>query len=167
MAFEAVDQHSLSILQHLFLGMNAHIHLDLGIASTDIGGRSLDAIEHDFHRINDVLASLVPQVEQQLGEITHRFTILPHVPHGIDQRVVNFSMTQARRDAWQFARRLSEAPTAAERAALIAARDVETASLARVFLHGGVRRLSGAADEAEVARHIRVLARGEFGLTDV
>ena len=113
-AFDAARRSDLSVLQHLFLGMNAHIHLDLGIASDETAPEgSLERIERDFHQINDVLTSLVPLVEEELGEITHRFTTLKHVSHGFDQKVFNFSMVQAREDAWRFALRLSRVAEAA------------------------------------------------------
>ncbi len=166
LAFEAAQHGSLSVLQHLFLGMNAHIHLDLGIASSDTAGRlPIDALEHDFHHINDVLASLVPVVEEEIGEITHRFTSLPHLAHGLDARVVNFSMAQARRDAWHFAVALSQVSDAAARAEVVARRDHDTVSLGRLFQRAGMMSaMFGGVDSSDVRGHIRVLARGEYGL---
>jgi len=166
LAFEATRLDSLSVLQHLFLGMNAHIHLDLGIASSDTAGSlPIDALERDFHHINDVLASLVPLVEEELGEITHRFTSLPHLAHGLDRRVVNFSMAQARRDAWHFAVALSRVTDPSARAEAVARRDHDTVSIGRLFQRSGMMAsIFGGADTTQVREHIRVLARGEYGL---
>ena len=143
--------------------MNAHIHLDVGIASDETAPEgSLERIERDFHQINDVLTSLVPLVEEELGEITHRFTTLKHVSHGFDQKVFNFSMVQAREDAWRFALRLSRVAEAASRERLIAERDDATVKLTHLFSNSGsLPKLSGRADRTDVAEHIRVLARGE------
>ena len=94
---DAAQQVELSVLQHLFLGMNAHIHLDLGVASAGTAARrGIDSIESDFHQVNDVRASLVPLVEEELGEIAHRFSTIQHISHGFDQKVFNFSMAHAR-----------------------------------------------------------------------
>ena len=38
LAFDASKQSNLLVLQHLLLGMSAHINLDLGIAAVDTGG---------------------------------------------------------------------------------------------------------------------------------
>jgi len=164
-AFEAAPHDQLSVLQHLFLGMNAHIHLDLGIASTETAAEaSIESIERDFHHINDVLASIVPIVEEELGEITHRFSTLSHISHGLDQKVVNFSMAQAREDAWHFAVRLSQVADPQRRAALIAERDKGTVKLGRLFRHAGTLTRIAGHDQTDVAQHIRVLARGEYGI---
>jgi hypothetical protein len=167
-AFRAADDEHLSVLQHLFLGMNAHIHLDLGVACVHVSPHGgIEALEHDFNRINDLLASLVPTVEEQVGEIRHRFSFLTHVAHGLDQRVVNFSMAHARLDAWRFARHLAALADPAERVARVIARDTETVAIARHFTHGGALRTLLGGDDGRVAEHIRVLARGEYGLADV
>jgi hypothetical protein len=165
-AFESAEDSTLSVLQHLFLGMNAHIHLDLGIASTDTAGEEpIESIEHDFHLVNCVLASLVPQVEEELREINHRFTTLQHVAHGLDQKVFNFSMVHAREDAWRFAVRLADVDQPTLRDELISERDTETVTLAHVFASVGAATLTGGGDQANVADHIRLLARGEYGAT--
>src|SRR6478735_2081422 len=71
LAFEAGTRLDLSVLQHLLLGINAHINLDLGVACAEVApGAAIDDLEADFNRINDLLASLLPQVELQLIEIS-------------------------------------------------------------------------------------------------
>jgi hypothetical protein len=167
-AFRAADDERLSVLQHLFLGMNAHIHLDLGVACVHVSqDGDIDALEHDFNRINDILASLVPTVEEEIGEIRHRFSLLTHVAHGLDRRVVNFSMAHARLDAWRFARHLAGITDPNERIARVIARDTETVALARHFTQAGALRTLFGGDDDQIAEHIRVLARGEYGLADV
>ena len=45
------------ILQHLLLGMNAHINLDLGVCASELAEPgAIDAIRVDFDAVNDVLA---------------------------------------------------------------------------------------------------------------
>ena len=45
------------ILQHLLLGINAHINLDLGIAAVETSpGNQLAPLKNDFDMINKLLA---------------------------------------------------------------------------------------------------------------
>lgn len=56
LAFEASKNSSHPVLQHLFLGINAHINLDLGIsASETMAGENITGIQGDFNKINTVL----------------------------------------------------------------------------------------------------------------
>jgi hypothetical protein len=50
-AFDAGSRSRVVIMQHLLLGMNAHINLDLGIAAAEVApGALLDPMERDFKR---------------------------------------------------------------------------------------------------------------------
>ena len=60
LSFAAAQQWWPIVLQHLLLGMNAHINLDLGIAAARTApGDRLPDLKDDFDRINEVLAGLV------------------------------------------------------------------------------------------------------------
>lgn len=51
LAFEASKNSRYLVLQHLFLGINAHINLDLGIAASEtLLGKELGEIRGDFER---------------------------------------------------------------------------------------------------------------------
>jgi hypothetical protein len=165
-AFRAAERPKLSVLRHLILGMNAHINLDLGIASATVAGRNeLDALHADFNRINDLLGTLLPVVEAQLGEISPRLgavTDLARSADNLDATVGNFSMVKARDGAWRFARRLSllDADTAWKVA--ISARDTAIAVLGTELVEHAVTSvlISGSARNG-IAGHIRILARDE------
>ena len=59
-AFDAAARRRPIVLQHLLLGMNAHINLDLGVtAATFAGPEGLATVRRDFDAINRVLADLV------------------------------------------------------------------------------------------------------------
>ena len=48
------------VLQHLLIGMNAHINLDLGIAAAKVmEGKDIQNLKDDFDKINDILSSLL------------------------------------------------------------------------------------------------------------
>ena len=57
------------VMQHLLLGINAHINLDLGIAAVlTTGDDHLADLEADFNKINAVLASMVADVKAGIGK---------------------------------------------------------------------------------------------------
>src|ERR1035438_6733959 len=53
--FDASKHSSYLVLQHLLLGMNAHINLDLGIAVVEaLKGKNLADVHNDFNKINTI-----------------------------------------------------------------------------------------------------------------
>ncbi len=102
------------VLQHLLLGMNAHINLDLGIAAAEVApGAALAGLEADFGRINAILAARVDGVEEALARIWPLLRWLDVGAGGADEAVVNFSIRRAREFAWKVARRLAALDAAA------------------------------------------------------
>ncbi|MFP3594999.1 DUF5995 family protein, partial [Chryseobacterium sp. SIMBA_038] len=72
MAFEATKNKDLLILQHIFLGMNAHINLDLGISAASIMPyRKINPLKKDFENINNVIASINQKVQDSLSKICY------------------------------------------------------------------------------------------------
>src|SRR5262249_51780221 len=118
-AFDAATRghDGLLVIQHLLLGMNAHITLRLGIpAATVPPGRAIDGLESDFDRINAVLASLMGTVEDELVEVAGRWEapagvllrIAERAAHGGERTAASLLMTAARAAAWSFARGLAD-----------------------------------------------------------
>ncbi len=69
-AFKAVTAEPLIVLQHYLLGMNAHINLDLGIATVEaLAGKSLQSIKKDFDAINALLGSMIDATKASLEKI--------------------------------------------------------------------------------------------------
>src|SRR5664279_5456169 len=63
-AFDSVSRNTPLVLQHLLLGINAHINLDLSIATIMVmKGFALDEMHKDFNAINSILASMIDNVE--------------------------------------------------------------------------------------------------------
>jgi len=63
-AFAITDQYWPIVLQHLLMGMNAHINLDLGIAANEVSReKNIAELKDDFNRINKILSKLVHEVE--------------------------------------------------------------------------------------------------------
>ncbi len=103
-AFEAAPAWRPIVVQHLLLGVNAHINFDLGIAAAQVaGGGDLAAVEHDFNEINAVLAELLGDVQERLARVSPWMGILEVVGGRKDEAIVNFSMRHARDAAWRAA----------------------------------------------------------------
>jgi hypothetical protein len=104
LAFEASKKSNLLVLQHLFLGINAHINLDLGIAvSETMHGGNLKDIQPDFNRINSILSELVDGVKDNISMVSPIFGWLIPLVKGKDEMLLNFSILIARDGAWKYA----------------------------------------------------------------
>lgn len=67
-AFDTAASARPIVLQHLLVGINAHINLDLGIAAAETApGASLPELRRDFDRINETLALVMARVERDLA----------------------------------------------------------------------------------------------------
>jgi hypothetical protein len=141
-AFERLEDPGPLVVQHLMLGMNAHINLDLGIAAATVAPTppELQSLKPDFMKINEVLGRLLGVVELELGQICPRFKRAQRLtffaPH-LEDRLFGFGMGAARDLAWLFAQQLVAAGEG-NREHLIAKRDAETALVGRTLypLHG-------------------------------
>ncbi len=103
-AFETADHWRPLILQHLMLGMNAHINFDLGIAAAEVADDDdLARVRDDFFEINDVLAELFEVIQRRMAVVSPWLGILDQVGGRKDDAVVNFSMRRARDAAWRVA----------------------------------------------------------------
>lgn len=104
LAFEASKNSSHLVLQHLFLGINAHINLDLGIAASEtMLGQDISGIQQDFNKINSVLAELVDGVKSNISTVSPIFGWLIPLAKGRDEMLLNFSIQIARDGAWKYA----------------------------------------------------------------
>ena len=161
-AFRVTDQWWPIVLQHLLLGMNAHINLDLGIAAArTVPASDLHRLRGDFDKINQVLALLVGEVQNELAEIWLFLRVLNRYLGSVEGAIINFSMEKARDHAWSVAERLAPLDES-EQAREIAAVDAEVASFARVVRHPGifgsaVTHVIRLGERGSVKRKIRIL----------
>lgn len=125
------------VLQHLLIGMNAHINLDLGIAAAEVSkGEDIKNLEHDFNKINQVLSSLVAEVQDELAQIWPMLKKILKLTGKADDFLVDFSMKLARDGAWKFATNMAAKPDV-EWTTLIVARDAKIAAKARIITNPG------------------------------
>lgn len=107
-AFNASEKTNLIVLQHLILGINTHINLDLGIAAAEAcPGDEINDLKSDFDKINSVIASLMQKVQDNLSEVWPPLAFLERIANNREEPVLNFSINVARKASWQNALTLS------------------------------------------------------------
>lgn len=105
-AFKA-EYENFTIIQHILLGMNAHINLDLGVAAaSEMQGQPIQALENDFTKVNDVLAGLVGEMQSKLGKLSPLMFFLGWIGGRTDDQIIDFSMRKAREQSWETANKL-------------------------------------------------------------
>lgn len=161
-SFAAAKQWWPIVLQHLLLGMNAHINLDLGIAAARVApGEQLAGLKGDFDRINTVLAGLVGEVQAELARIWPLLRLLNRNPVGAEKILVNFSMEKARDAAWDVARQLAPLDRD-EQERRIAVLDDQVTAFGRIIRHPGsagrwITRMVRLGERGSVASRIAIL----------
>lgn len=137
LAFDNSKRWRPIVLQHLLLGMNAHIDLDLGIAAAETVNREqLNNLKNDFHKINEILASLVNEVQDELAQVWPLLKILDRFADKVDESLANFGMKISRGHAWGVAKML--APLApADRIIKIKDLDRDVSGIGKTILYQG------------------------------
>jgi Family of unknown function (DUF5995) len=162
-AFEATTSARPIILQHLLLGINAHINLDLGIAAAEVApGAALPDLRRDFDRVNEIIAWLMGEVASDVAAVSPWIGLLDRLGGRRDDEIIRFSIESARSAAWRFAVEL--APLAREDwGGPIGARDASVARLGGVVLNPGLLTfallLIRARESTDVRRNIELLNR--------
>ena len=135
--FDASTRYWPIVLQHLLLGMNVHISLDLGIAAAEVTkNENISTLEGDFNKINEILSSLVNEVENDLAQIWPTLKVILKWTRKVDNFLVDFSMELARNGAWGFAKAIHEA-AAENQALLIKERDEKISKRANLIINTG------------------------------
>lgn len=163
-AFVMTDKWRPLILQHLLLGMNAHINLDLGVVAAEAGDRDgLDTIASDFHQINQLLAEMITGCQAAVTTVSPWLGLLDRLGGRTDTTVVRFSLVRARKAAWHTAQRLAPMGVP-ERDAAIVALDRDIHGLSKLVTRGPVLVNVGAfvvrlRERSNVRQVIDVLAK--------
>jgi hypothetical protein len=172
-AFDAALHSDIFVLQHLLVGMNAHIALDLGIAAAEVApGAAIAGLQNDFNRINDVLASLVKTIENELvsiiglweAPVAALLDVLEVDAHGEERSAVMLVMDWSRDAAWRFATVLAGLEDVDKRdfSAHVTRQDELTKRVAEgLLLTAPAEGLLLRFVRRDVAENIRVLAKGE------
>ena len=134
LAFDTASQWRPIVLQHLLLGMNAHIQLDLGISAAETAepGR-LREIRDDFFMINSILSDQVDKVQNQLTRVWPALRLLDKIGGKVDEKLTDLTLIVTRERAWEITRELSRLPTA-ERSGRIKMLDQEVLQTGRKII---------------------------------
>jgi len=106
LAFNASKQSNLLVLQHLLLGISAHINLDLGIAAVEVAGGNLESLHNDFDEINTIISALTYQVLNDIDRVSPLLSLLGLHAGDSSSILIQFSIDNARDGAWCFAEEL-------------------------------------------------------------
>jgi Family of unknown function (DUF5995) len=107
-AFDATKNNQITVIQHLMLGINAHINLDLGIAAAKTCPKNeILGLESDFNQINNLIAGLVDKTKQKLATIWLPFRITIDLLDTESDGMINFSIKMARIFSWESAKKLA------------------------------------------------------------
>jgi hypothetical protein len=128
-AFRAAHWRRPIVVQQLLAGINAHINLDLGIAAAVTApGDQLPGLQADFDQINQVLAGLVSTVEKEIAAVSPLLGLLETLSLKTDTAIIDFSLDEARKFAWDHAVKMAPM-SPKEMQAAIHDLDIETAGL--------------------------------------
>lgn len=95
---------SLTILQHILLGMNAHINLDLSIAAAEtMKGKDMSKLSADFDKVNDILQQIINEMQDRLSRVSPLLFVLDWIGQHSDEKIIDFSMRKARQQSWNSA----------------------------------------------------------------
>jgi len=133
-AFGLLDDPDTIIVQHLVLGVNAHINLDLAVAAARTSpGAAIHELRDDFLLINDILAEVVLAVQDTIGADSPYLWLLDQFGGRTDERILDFSIRRSRQEAWNNAVLLANHPDPETEDAL----DLRAALLARLIARPG------------------------------
>jgi len=164
-AFSASRSYWPVVMQHLLVGMNAHINLDLGIAAAEVApGSEIAALRNDFETINRILSGLVDDVQNRLSQIWPGMRVLDATGGGFDEELASFSIGKARAAAWLIATTLAAETDPTRRAAYIRQIDGLMSVLGLGILKPGLRASSALAvvrlrERGSVAEKIDILLK--------
>lgn len=137
-AFKAAASGDLIVLQHLLLGMNAHINLDLAIAAAQISTpQNIDSLHNDYLQINNIIAGFFQSVQTDLAKIAFPMRFIALMDPSTTNAVLNFSIAKARDAAWNNALLLCEAGNQQEVPIINAYDSVVTAVAQKIGQPGG------------------------------
>jgi hypothetical protein len=161
--FEGADRPKPIIVQHMFVGVVAHILLDLGIVAREISPR-LPVFRNDFNTINAVLASQIGGVVEDINELSPALADAYAVLQQHQIFVINEAVRNLRDSAWRFGALLASEPGFA-RPPTIWVRDRQVATQEKLIyeppsltgLMAHVVEKVGERESRDIVKNLRVL----------
>jgi len=156
-AYEAATTDKYTLLQHLLIGINPHIMIDLGVAAArTCPGAALAPLQQDFNMINTVITGLFPVVNAELDELSPVERAIDHWCGFIKDKAINGAIDEGRKSSWSFASSLAYADLPTQ-AVLIGARDRHARLLGDCLLHDPLATLVRKRESADVRHNIQIL----------
>lgn len=135
-AFDLAKNKKGFVIQHLLLGINAHINHDLALALHEVKIDPNRGNKYKDHTdINIILEKATDGLKQSVAE--KYAPILKRLDQGfgtVDDQITNFSIPKAREHAWSMAIALASSQTDFEKMILQKSLDEQAAVLARLIL---------------------------------
>jgi hypothetical protein len=138
-AFDTCSNWRPMVMHHLLTGMNAHIGLDLGIATAVVSqGSPIENIHNDFNKINTVLCELINEVKSCLYSMWPVSKLISKLNMGkFENDMAGFSMNIARDAAWQVALQYAAFSSPEAQANYIVSRDKDVTNFTNQLLKPG------------------------------
>jgi hypothetical protein len=104
LSFEESNSTNLTALQHIFLGMNAHIIFYLGVAASEVAqGEEIFDLKNDFFLVNEILLSMIDEVQDHLAKIWWPLKVIDILLGRLDENFAGALIRLARLKAWDHA----------------------------------------------------------------
>lgn len=138
-AFDTCNTWRPMVMHHLLAGMNAHIGLDLGIATATVSqGTPIENIQNDFDKINTVLGELIAEVKTALYSMWPLSRFISKLNMGkFENDMAGFSMNIARDAAWESAVQYAGLASIDSQSNYINLRDMAVARFTQQVLNPG------------------------------
>ena len=156
-SYEAATTDRYTILQHLLIGSNPHIMIDLGVAAArTCPGTALAGLEQDFGKINGIILGLMPAIDAELDRLSPTTAWLDHTVGALKDQFINRGLDQGRASSWGFASKLAFMDLGQQSIA-IGHRDCEALLIGEALKHDPIARLIKRKESNDVRENLRVL----------
>ncbi len=147
----------LVVAQHILLGLNAHLNLDVGSAvASACPPEELPGFRSDFEKLCGVHQAVMEEVWTELGQLWPAFAAAGPVLRGAGPTLLRFRLPRAFEQAWRLAQELSGLKAAA-RGPVLDRYNQTTRQLAEVIRHPGVLNVP--------LMSVRLIERGDIAET--
>jgi hypothetical protein len=128
-AHEAAATHRTMTLQHLFLGVNAHINFDLALTVVDMLENEWQHMPpeqrrkryEDYCMVNEIIARTIDEVQDQvIRRHSPALGLVDALLGRLDERVIVHQIAKWREQVWEFAVSLLEFPRGERRDNIVA-----------------------------------------------
>lgn len=147
----------LVVAQHILLGLNAHMNLDVGVAvASACPPEELAEFRADFDQMCNTKRIILEEVWTELGQLWPAFGTAAPVLRGAGPTLIRFRLPRAQEQAWCLAEELSGL-NAAARGPVLDRYNQTTRQLAEVIRHPGVLNIP--------LMSVRLIERGDIAET--